>query len=592
MISVDLTEEKTELRSWLKAIGEVTAAVNAARDLKTLLDLIADTAHELLDLSYCAVMLPDDANEYLSVAGASGLPDQYIARVNRERPVRLEPGPLTGAPASRAFRSGKPCAVSDIAEESSSDWTTLTLEQGYRSLLCVPLLTNTGSVGTLNSYRVTPHDFQPAEIEQLELLAEHATIALTSARVLEDLRRKHQLIVRSEEIHDRFLGIALRSGGVSGIASALHDLLGCDVLIRDIQGSILAAEPGRSADRVGDEFLVNSAERHARRELVREVNDHVAADVVLSGSTVATVWLLGQAGKLDPLGIRATEHACVVLSLELLRQRTAAEVEQALRGELLADLLAGADDKSPAIQARAKLMGHNLSVPHLMMVAASKRTATPARIPRESEVSPRAITEVARLTSHLVPRPLVASVRGVVVALWPDAHGEEAGERALRRGIAAAQEGSLATIVVSRIDNTGIPAAYRSARGALAFAARDGETSTYVKLDDLGAAGLLLQFAEPEELRRYADRTIGELRRYDTDHNAELIKTLRAYLDCDLDRRATAEVLVLHPNTVSQRLRRIEVLSDLSLRSPRAIIEVRTALMLTDVADAVTGVRD
>jgi DNA-binding PucR family transcriptional regulator len=181
-------------------------------------------------------------------------------------------------------------------------------------------------------------------------------------------------------------------------------------------------------------------------------------------------------------------------------------------------------------------------------------------------------------------------VRGVVVALWPESVGVATGEQLLRRAIASAHGGTTAAMAVTKLDRHGIPAAYRSARGALAFAAADGEFRTMVTLDDLGAAGLLLQFADPEELRRYTERTIGVLRTYDADHGAELIKTLRAYLNCDLDRRAAGKFLVLHPNTVSQRLRRVETLTGLNLRSPRSVIEARTALMLTDVAEAVGGV--
>src|SRR3954447_16154878 len=106
-----------ELRSWLRAIGTLTAAVNADRDLKSLLDLVAATAQDLLDLSYCAVMLPDADGEYLTVAGSSGIPAQYIVRINRARPVRLEDDPQEGAPASRAFRSGQPTMVSDTTLE-------------------------------------------------------------------------------------------------------------------------------------------------------------------------------------------------------------------------------------------------------------------------------------------------------------------------------------------------------------------------------------------------------------------------------------------------------------------------------------------
>lgn len=582
-----------ELRSWLKAIGTLTAAVNADRDLKSLLDLVAATALDLLDLSYCAVMLPDESGEYLTVAGASGLPDEYIERINRDRPVRLEVDPHGGAPASRAFRTGTPTMVSDLAEEPSSSWTDVATEQGYRSILAVPLLTSSGVLGTLNSYRVTPHVFTAQEVEQLALLAEHATIALTSAHILDDLRQQHRLIARSEEIHDRLLSVAVRSGGLPGIASALNELLGCDVVVRDRQGVTLAAEPQTTAGDDRIDGLPLSPERSPGESgLVREVGEHIAADVVLDGTVVATVWLLDRAGHLDPLGVRAMEHASVVLSLELFRQRTAAEVEQTLRGELLADLLAGADPQSKPIRDRAGLMGHDLGQPHRMLVAAARTGSRGAADSRDSidevEIAQRAAIAAVRLTSRLRPRPLIAASRGVVVALWPESVETPTGEQLLRRAIASAPGGLSAALAVTRVDRHGIPAAYRSARGALTLSAATGQVRPLVTLDDLGAAGLLLQFADPDELRRYAERTIGALRRYDADHGAELLKTLRAYLDCDLDRRETAEFLVLHPNTVSQRLRRVETLTGLNLRSPRSVIDARTALMLTDVADAAT----
>jgi len=583
------TPPTSELRSWLTAIGTLTAAVNAGHRLSALLDLVAATAQDLLGLDFCGVMLPSADGSSLAIAGASALPDQYVGRVDRGRPIPLEPTAAGGAPASRAFRSGRPCSVADVAAEPDSAWTEVAREQGYGSILAVPLVTRAGVLGTLNSYRSTAHEFGPQEIEQLELLAEHAAIALTSARIVDDLREQHRLIVRSEEIHDRLVRVAARSGGVSGITTALHDLLGCDVVVRDAHGETIAAEVRPPATDSSSAVEAPQPPRsQGQRGLVREEGPHVVADVVLDGSVSATVWLLDQAGLLDPLGIRAVEHASVVLSLELLRQRTAAEVEQTLRGELLADLLAGADPGAPSVRDRAALMGHHLGEPHQTLVAEAPGTSgggTGAR----AEIAQRAAAEAVRLTSHLGPRPLIAAVRDAVVALWPTSITRPKGDEVLRRAIGAIQDGAATTVAVSGPDSDGFPAAYRVARGALAFAAAagDGEIRGALTLDDLGAAGLLLRYAEPAELRRYAERTLGAVRRYDTDHGAELVRTLRVFLDCDLDRRATAARLVLHPNTVSQRLRRIETLTGLDLRSPRSVIDARTALMLIDIVDAV-----
>ena len=397
---------------------------------------------------------------------------------------------------------------------------------------------------------------------------------------MDDLREQHRLSVRSEEIHERLVRVAVRSGGVAGIATALHDLLGCEVVVRDTSGETLAATPGVPATT---ELPAPRSHPEGSRDLVRDEGPHVVVDVVLDGSVVAFVWLIDLAGRMDQLGVRAAEHASVVLALELLRQRTAAEVEQALRGELLADLLAGAD--APAVRDRAHRMGHDLAVPHRTVVARA-RGAVPTTTGRSrEELAQRAAAEAVRLTRRLRPRPLIASVRDTVVALWPDGLAVPAADEVLRRAVAATHAGDSAAVAESPPDDAGFPAAYRTARGALALG--DGGPAGLLRLQDLGVAGLLLQFAEPAAMRRYAERTLGALRRYDAEQGAELVRTLRVHLEAGLDRHVTGERLVLHPNTVTQRLRRIEVLTGLNLRSSRAVLEARTALLLLDVVDAV-----
>lgn len=57
------------------------------------------------------------------------------------------------------------------------------------------------------------------------------------------------------------------------------------------------------------------------------------------------------------------------------------------------------------------------------------------------------------------------------------------------------------------------------------------------------------------------------LREYDEQHHSSLERTLVTYLDNRLSTQRTAEVLIVHPNTVLQRLRRIEHLIGISLAS-------------------------
>jgi len=576
-----------DLTTWVGQLGSLTSAVNAGDDLKSLLDLVAGAARELLQLDVCGVMIPAADGASFDIVGVSGLPDEYVDRVNAHHPVRIEADADSGAPASRAFLSGLPCGVSDVHDEPESEWTRTAKEQGYRSILAVPLTTSDGVLGTLNSYRAAAHEFTRDEVEQMKLLAEHAAIAVTSCRIRDDLRAQHELIVRSAEIHNQLLDVAVRAGGLTGIAGALRSLLGCGVVIRDASGETLAESEGTvpSSSRTSAGPPVRTPRPLGDRGLVHDDGRHVVVNVLLDGAVVATAWLLHMSDALDALGVRAAENASVVLSLEMLRQRTAAQAEQGVRGDLLADLIAGADPAAPQIRERASLLGHDLRQPHRLLVAAAfgtaRRPVGQALAPNERGMAQAAAAAI-RSSSHVRPLPLIAAVRNLLVALWPTNPDEPSGEDTLRRAVAG-YAGSSALVVTSEIEDN-VQETYSAVVGALRLAGAEGTTTGTLALEDLGAAALLLRYAEPDHLTKYAERVLGAITRYDARHGAQLLHTLRTYLDSDLDRAATGRRLTLHVNTVSQRLRRIETLSGLDLRSPRQIIEARTALLLRDIA--------
>ena len=563
---------------WLRALGGLTAAVNAGTDLTALLNLLASTARELLALDFCAVMLPASGEDHLVICGSSGLPAEYVANINERRRIKLSPDAIS-APASRSFYSGKPCSVSDIEAEPSSSWADVPREQGYRSILAVPLATSTGTIGTLNSYRSEVHEFTLQEIEHLQLLAEHATLSINSARILKDLREKHDLIKRSEEIHDRLVGVAIQAGGIHGIARTLGELLACPVAVVDTSGETLATCGVTDADSLTVE---TSCPAPPQQPLVREHGRHAVANVVLENSVVANIWLLGQASKLDPLGIRAIEHAAVLLSLEVLRRRTATEVEQSVRRELLADILGGADPSSPSMRDRAHLLGHDLEGECTVYIA------RPNGVGNKRKIAKQAAAIAGRRVAHIHPRPLITASQNVVVALWPPDSNAIAADELLRKAISAVVgPGTITTVAAAHSSASGIAAAHRLAQGLLAFATIDGDCPGLVTADSLGAAGLLLQFGAPEELRRFALRTLGPVITYDADNGTELVATLRTVIDSDLDRRVAAERLVVHPNTVTQRMRRIEDLTGLNLRASRTLLDARMALTLIDIVESV-----
>lgn len=582
-----------ELVTWLAALRTLSARAGADTDLREVLCLVADTARTLLGFDFCGVLIPDSDRDRLVVQGWSGLSEEYVQRVNSDRPIRLD----SGSPSSRAFHRGEPVSIRDVrGEPEFALWAGVAQEQGYRAIVAVPLVAGADVLGTLNGYYASVHTFTRYEIERLTLLANHAAIAVTSARRLDELRtltgslrRQRDALARSEQIHERLLTVTLRSGGITGIAAALSDLIGRPVLIDDEHHTEMA--------RVGDsvEFPIpalrstvavhGTAESGATIEAIAEADGSpsgwLVAGVRLGNAVAAWIWFPGDIETLDPLQVRAVEHASIVVSVELLREQTAAEVERRLRGELLTDVLSSSGSLTDALLLRARRLGHDLGVPHVAIVAALTGASESAtRLAWQ-----RALAAVTELASKYRPKPLVAMHAGALVTLWPaEASTSSPPGGMVQRAMAQVSQEVTATAAVSPSDAADAGEAYRIAKGALDIALQGGRAGTTVTLADLGIVGLLLQLNDPAKLTAFAVRTLKPIIDYDADHRTELMTTLRSYYACRQDRNATAQMLLIHPNTVAQRLRRIEQLCEVNVADPATTIEFSSALTVHGVA--------
>ncbi|MEU0497789.1 GAF domain-containing protein [Mycobacterium sp. NPDC006124] len=578
-----------ELVTWLSALRELSSASTSSGDLRHVLDLVAETARSLLGFDFCGVLTPDDADEALVIAGWSGLSAEYVSRVNTDRPVRLD----SGSPSSQAYHSGRAVAIRDIdAEAEFRPWGGVAREQGYRAIVCVPLVAGDQILGTLNGYYAPVHAFTGSEVERLTLLANHAAIALTSASRLEQLRQlneslRHQrdALSRSEQIHERLLSVTLRSGGLGGIATVLAELIGRPVLVDDARNVVLATA-GDGADLPGDaERAAAVVDGALGSAPVRVGEDDGPAYFVsvarLGDDVVARIWFPTGESALDPVGVRAVEHASIVISLELLRIRTAAEVEHRLRGELLAELFSTGPTVPERLAQRAQRLGHDPTRPHVVVVGALGSADEPA----DSRLYQRSLSLVAELAHSRRPRPLTAMHRGNVVTLWPvDGQAKDDAAELIRRTMGSVSRSAEATVAVSAPGSHGFGEAYRTAKGALDIAMSAGRTNTVVRLEDLGVLGLLLQLEDSSQLVAFAERSLGPLLDYDAAHRTDLVETLRTHFACKLDRSRTAGALHIHPNTVTQRLRRIEQLCGVDLADPAIALQFSAALTVLDVA--------
>jgi DNA-binding PucR family transcriptional regulator len=130
--------------------------------------------------------------------------------------------------------------------------------------------------------------------------------------------------------------------------------------------------------------------------------------------------------------------------------------------------------------------------------------------------------------------------------------------------------------------------AFAAARRALDLMLKLGRQGSVIGAQELGAYGLLLEASSREGLDAFARSALAPIVDHDREHGADLLGTLRVYLEEDRVQRRTAARCFIHVNTVVYRINRIEQLLGRSLDDPSTVFDLTLALRILDLADGTT----
>ncbi|OLT05679.1 hypothetical protein BJF90_01310 [Pseudonocardia sp. CNS-004] len=281
--------------------------------------------------------------------------------------------------------------------------------------------------------------------------------------------------------------------------------------------------------------------------------------------------VLAAAAPLPDADVRNVERAAQTAALLQLMERQVSAAEQQVRGELIDDLLAEREPDWDAFERRARRSGAlDFRHPHTVLVLAATGLT-------RQHLLGRAATRAARHGG------LATEHAGRVVVLLPrvDPTAAHAVARDLGRTTGA--------VVTAGIAGPGrgapeLRAHHREAERCLRLLlalGREGEAAT---LADLGVLGLVLRGTSPQQVRALLAEGVTPLQRYDEQHNTLLLETLNAYFAAGQNPRAAARALQVHPNTIYQRLDRIDqVLGHRRWREPEGALPVQLGLQLRQV---------
>lgn len=445
---------------------------------------------------------------------------------------------------------------------------------------CYPLRT----VRTHSGYLVVTAEAQPSTDEQfvVRMLAHQAGAALTSAalcrseRTTSEVLRKHSLrlatvnqalrgavvdLERRIRTHELLAQVAAIGGAAPEIADALYDLTGLAVVVEDKFGNLLGSagaqrlppRPQSPADDRTD--LLNQVQRNGRPMRYR---DRILALVQPRDEVLGVLALVDPERRAGQFELFALQDAAVALAVERAHRRSVAETEFRLRGDLLDDLLTGADDDSAI--ARSAALGHDLRPPHQVLVVSWPGID-------DAEMVTRAVDQA---TARITRAPVLLTRRdGKVVLVAPAHKGDGAGYdwNELHRLISAALPCKEGTMGVGRrcANPSELPRSYSEALRALGL----GRTSTAHRpvtvFENLGFYRMLGSPEGNAEVDQFVREWLGPLLDYDATHHYNLVSTLWQYYECGGNYDATAHALLIHRSTLRYRLRRIRELTGYDL---------------------------
>src|SRR4051795_7925475 len=204
----------------LKAVSDAVLAVTAQHSVDDVLQRLVDSARELAGARYAALGIPDESGGFRRFL-TSGMSDELVAR--------LGPLPRKHGVLGAMLESPTPFRTEDLHTHPRFTGWGAAGPPDMRSFLGVPIVAPEGVIGAFYlTHKEGAATFADADQELIELLAAHAAIAITNARLYERSRELTMLAERNRLALDLHDAVSQKLFGVVLAAESAATLLARD----------------------------------------------------------------------------------------------------------------------------------------------------------------------------------------------------------------------------------------------------------------------------------------------------------------------------------------------------------------------------
>jgi sugar diacid utilization regulator/GAF domain-containing protein len=604
-----------------KTLYQMVEAIASSLDTDQVLGAIVERARNLLHADSAYLSEVNETTKRLTMRATSGIEDEGYKRSTSQLGETI-----FGAVAA----SRKIIFTDDYVTDTRFTHTPATdanvSREGLKGIIAAPLQVGDRVLGVLGIANRGPIDTSPERLELVRGLAHGAAIALENARLhVEQLRlveqlqilneltsTQHEALKRSVAIQNQLTELVLQGHNLEVIAHRLSDLLGAPILVLGPFFNILARtglETGQAkavasavaSARVTPRFVGNWTQMMTTYKPIRLLQGanfvaspaQVVTPIVVGDDVVGYVVVVEMEAVLDDMEFIALQQAATVFAVELTRTRVIAEVEHRLRADFVNDLVSKRFDPQ-MVFGRAKGIGHDLSVPQVLLAFASNPVSSGSSISASNPRSARVIDDDRRLERavrvSLQRRELMAQISmigevTVVLVALPGSAGPPRDKaitiaRGLYGDLASTLKPMTVAIGMSCIcySMDAIAESYREALIAMKKGQQFDLGNSLTIFDELGVDRVLSMASDQRGLEEYVESQLGALLDYDRERGACLVLTLEAYINSGGRLRETARAVGIHVNSLDYRLRRIEQISSVSLNDADSRLDLAMAL--------------
>ena len=206
VIAIENTRLLSELRSRtdelgrsvgeLRALGEVSQAVNSTLDLENVLETIVAKAVQLSGTEAGAIYVFDDLSREFHLRATYGMDRELIDALSNQH-IGLDETNIALVMTER-----EPIQVADLRDDPPNPINDIVLRGGFRARLTAPLFRGDDIVGMLVVRRRAPGTFAQSTVDLIKTFAAQSAVAIQNARLYANVEtRTRELAASLADLH-------------------------------------------------------------------------------------------------------------------------------------------------------------------------------------------------------------------------------------------------------------------------------------------------------------------------------------------------------------------------------------------------------